>query len=70
MNYQRERVTNSSIFGFQEWKKKEMSLLIKIGDVVKREARIEEQQRKSKEDKLKRVSCYKEQGCYCVMKLK
>lgn len=33
-----------------------MLLLMKIGDDVKREARIEEQRRKSKEDKLKRVS--------------
>ncbi|XP_033028448.1 fibrous sheath-interacting protein 2 [Lacerta agilis] len=38
----------------EEWRKKEMLLLMKIGDDVKREARIEEQRRKSKEDKLKR----------------
>ncbi|KAM6459288.1 fibrous sheath-interacting protein 2-like [Liasis olivaceus] len=38
----------------EEWRKKEMTLLMKIGDDVKREARIEEQRRKSKEDKLKR----------------
>lgn len=39
----------------QEWRKKEVMLLMKIGADVKREARIEEQRRKSKEDKLKRV---------------
>ena len=33
-----------------------MMLLMKIGDDVKREAKIEEQRRKSKEEKLKRVS--------------
>ncbi|XP_063147183.1 fibrous sheath-interacting protein 2 [Candoia aspera] len=38
----------------EEWRKKEMTLLMKIGDDVKREARIEEQRRKNKEDKLKR----------------
>ncbi|XP_062815291.1 fibrous sheath-interacting protein 2 isoform X2 [Anolis carolinensis] len=38
----------------EEWKRKEMLLLMKIGDDVKREARMEEQKQKSKEDKLKR----------------
>ncbi|XP_066492594.1 fibrous sheath-interacting protein 2 [Tiliqua scincoides] len=38
----------------EEWRKKEVMLLMKIGADVKREARIEEQRRKSKEDKLKR----------------
>ncbi|XP_042298516.1 fibrous sheath-interacting protein 2 [Sceloporus undulatus] len=38
----------------EEWRRKEMLLLMKIGDDVKREARIEEQRRKSKEEKLKK----------------
>ncbi|KAJ8797447.1 hypothetical protein J1605_001754 [Eschrichtius robustus] len=34
----------------QEWKTKEMLLLTKIGEEVKREARVEEQRRKDKEE--------------------
>ncbi|XP_013913389.1 PREDICTED: fibrous sheath-interacting protein 2 [Thamnophis sirtalis] len=59
-NVMRNRVIICGVLGAMmvspnlEWKKKEMSLLMKIGDDVKREARIEEQQRKTKEEKLKR----------------
>uniref|UniRef100_G3UIW6 Uncharacterized protein n=1 Tax=Loxodonta africana TaxID=9785 RepID=G3UIW6_LOXAF len=35
----------------EEWKEKEMLLLTKIGEDVKREARIEEQRRKSREER-------------------
>ncbi|XP_077165136.1 fibrous sheath-interacting protein 2-like isoform X2 [Paroedura picta] len=38
----------------EEWRKKEMLLLMKIGDDIKREARIEEERQKIKEEKLKR----------------
>uniref|UniRef100_A0ACB8FYA2 Uncharacterized protein n=1 Tax=Sphaerodactylus townsendi TaxID=933632 RepID=A0ACB8FYA2_9SAUR len=40
----------------EEWRKKEMILMMKIGNDIKREARIEEQRQKNKEEKLKRVN--------------
>lgn len=39
----------------QEWKTKELLLLAKIGEDVKREARIEEQRRKNREESDRKV---------------